>query len=56
LINWTNWNVQEPLPAFFTWLTGLRCMKVNVCAFHSINLVPDRHPYPNPWYRTESPL
>jgi hypothetical protein len=36
--------------------TGLRCVKVHVCAFHSIHLVPDRHPYPNPQYRTESPI
>jgi hypothetical protein len=34
--------------------TGLRCVKVNICAFRSIHLVPDRHPYPNPRYRTES--
>jgi hypothetical protein len=41
--------------------TGLRCVKVNICkvnicAFHSIHLVPDRHAYPNPRYRTESPI
>jgi hypothetical protein len=48
--------LQEPLPANFTWLTGLRCVKVHSCAFHSIHLVPDRCPYPNPQYRTESPI